>query len=409
MRRVALLLCLVAVSAFALQKKSAPAKGTAKQAPASGGAKAAGKAEEKPAAEAAPTPYELGMKALEAKDYPAAVAAFETAIAGDDSDYAAHFHLALAHSLTGDNARAVEQYRKTLSLKPGLYEAEINLGLLLFQQKDYAGAEPLLKAAAEKKPDNATAVAAHGRALLELNKLAEAETVLKKAVALDASQKDTLLGLAQKYEDAKQVEQAVALYKEFLDRPGVAERLGNLMLSTGRTGESIAFLEDAVKTSPTAANHYALAIAHLRNKDTAKAGEQFERAVALEPRNAQLRMSYGGFLRDQRKIAPAAQQYYIAVQIDPALKEGWSEFGAMLLLLEQYPQAVAAFEKLQALGDARAPVYFFKAIALDHMKQFKPAKESYEKFLALCEGKFPDEEFKARQRIKVIEKELARR
>ena len=141
----------------------------------------------------------------------------------------------------------------------------------------------------------------------------------------------------------------------------------------------------------------------------AKAGEQFERAVALEPRNAQLRMSYGSFLRDQRKIAPAAQQFYTAVQIDGALQEGWSQFAAMLLLLEQYPQAVAAYEKLQALGDTRAPVYFFKAMALDHMKQYKPAKESYEKFLALGEGKFPDEEFKARQRIKVIEKELARR
>jgi len=401
MFRLALILCLLGGVVLA-QKKAAPAK-----APASTPAKAQPKAEA--AAEAAPTPAETGMKALEAKDYPAAIAAFEAAIAGDDTDYAAHFHLALAHSLSGSTAPAVEQYRKTLQLKPGLYEAEINLGLLLFQAKDYAGAEPLLKAAAAKKPDNATAVAAHGRCLLELDKLTEAEPVLRKAVALDAGQKDTLLGLAQRYEDAKQTEQAIALYKEFLDRPGVAERLGNLMLAGGKTAESIAFLEDAVKTSPTAANHYALAIAHLRNKDDAKAADQFAKAVALEPRNAQLRMSYGSFLRDQRKIAPATQQFYAAVQIDPQLKEGWSQFGSMLLLLEQYPQAVAAYEKLQSLGDTSAPVYFFKAIALDHMKQFKPAKESYERFLALCEGKFPDEEFKARQRIKVIEKELARR
>lgn len=400
MFRVALLVCLAAAAAPA-QKKSVPAKSQpAKTQPA------------KPAAaepEAAPTPAEMGLKALEAKDYKAAITQFETAIAGDDTDYASHFHLALAHSLAGESEPAIAEFRKTLQLKPGLYEAQINLGLLLFRAKDYAGAEPLLKAAAEKKPDDASAVAAYGRSLMELNRLAEAEPVLRKAAALDATQKDTLLALAQRYEDAKQVDQAIALYREFPDTPGVAERLGNLMLSTGRTAESITFLEDSVKSSPTAANHYALAIAHLRNKDAAKAAEQFDKAVALEPRNAQLRMSFGSFLRDQRKIAPAAQQYYAAVQIDPKLQEGWSEFGSMLLLLEQYPQAVAAYEKLQALGDARAPVYFFKAIALDHMKQLKPAKESYERFLALCEGKFPDEEFKARQRIKVIDKELARR
>lgn len=401
MIRAALLLCLLALAAPA-QKKSAPAKSQpAKSQPA--------KPASAPEPEPVPTPTDLGMKALEAKDYPAAIAAFEQAIAGDDTDYAAQFHLALSHSLAGHAEPAIEHYRKALQLKPGLYEAEINLGLLLFQAKDYAAAEPHLKAAAEKKPGNATAVAAHGRCLLELNRLAEAEPVLRKAAALDAPQKNTLLGLAQRYEDAKQVDQAIAIYKEFTGTPGVAERLGNLMLSTGRTGESIAFLEESVKSSPTAANHYALAIAHLRNKDAVKAGEQFDLAVKLEPRNPQLRMSYGGFLRDQRKIAPAAQQYYAAVQIDPKLQEGWSEFGSMLLLLEQYEQAVAAYEKLQALGDTRAPVYFFKAIALDHMKQLKPAKESYEKFLALCEGKFPDEEFKARQRIKVIDKELARR
>ncbi|MCC7236593.1 MAG: tetratricopeptide repeat protein [Bryobacterales bacterium] len=396
MFRLAYLFCALALLLPAQQKKSAPAKPPA--APA------------RPApAEAAPTPAELGMKALEAKDYPAAIAAFERAVTDGGADYAAHFHLALAHSLAGHDAEAVPHYRKTLELKPGLYEAEINLGLLLFRIKDYAGAEPLLKAASEKKPGNATAAAAYGRSLLEQNKLAEAEPVLQKAAGLDPSQKDALLGLAQRYEDARQVDQAIALYKDFLDHPGVAERLGNLMLSTGRAGESIAFLEDAVKTSPTSANHYALAIAYLRNKDAAKAGEQFERCLSLEPRNAQLRMSYGGFLRDQRKIAPAAQQYYAAVQIDPALREGWSEFGAMLLLLEQYPQAAAAFEKVLALGDTRPAIHFFKAIALDHIKQFKPAKESYEKFLSLSEGKFPDEEFKARQRIKVIEKELSRR
>jgi hypothetical protein len=40
---------------------------------------------------------------------------------------------------------------------------------------------------------------------------------------------------------------------------------------------------------------------------------------------------------------------------------------------------------------------------------YGPALESYEKFLAASEGKNPDEEFKARQRIRIIRKELARR
>jgi hypothetical protein len=40
---------------------------------------------------------------------------------------------------------------------------------------------------------------------------------------------------------------------------------------------------------------------------------------------------------------------------------------------------------------------------------YEPALQSYERFLASSEGKYPDEEFKARQRVRVIKKELSKR
>ena len=42
---------------------------------------------------------------------------------------------------------------KTLELKPGLYEAELNAGILLLRQKNPADALPLLTQAVEQKPD----------------------------------------------------------------------------------------------------------------------------------------------------------------------------------------------------------------------------------------------------------------
>jgi Tfp pilus assembly protein PilF len=354
-------------------------------------------------------PYAEGMKALDAKEYAAAVAIFEKLAAEEPESYAAHFHLALAQSLAGNGDAAVAHYRKTLELKPGLYEAEMNLGVLLFERKSYAEALPLLESAARTKPDNAVAAAAAGRAQMELGKLDEAEAHLRKAAELDASQKDMLLELAQRWEEAKKPERALALYKEFAGRPGVAERMGNLMLQEGQAAAAVERLEAAVKESPTAANRYALAIAYLRSNEAGKAAGQFEQAVKMEPRNVELRMAYGRLLRDQRQIAPAANQFYAAVQIRPEFKEAWSEFAAMLLLLERYEQALGAFEKVEQLGEEGAAVHFFKAIAQDRLKLFKPAKASYEKFLSLSAGKYPDEEFKARQRIKVLEKELARR
>jgi hypothetical protein len=53
--------------------------------------------------------------------------------------------------------------------------------------------------------------------------------------------------------------------------------------------------------------------------------------------------------------------------------------------------------------------YYLRAIVLDKHQMLEPALESYEKFLASSEGKYPDEEFKARQRVRIIKKELTKR
>src|SRR5262245_56410867 len=94
-----------------------------------------------------------GMKALEERKYDVAVNLFSQAIAADPDDYSAHFHFALANSLAGKDTEAVASYRKVLELKPGLYEAELNLGILLVGQKQGAEAAKLLESAAEKKPN----------------------------------------------------------------------------------------------------------------------------------------------------------------------------------------------------------------------------------------------------------------
>jgi len=68
------------------------------------------------------------MKALEEGKYEAAVQAFTKAIEADAKDYFAHFNLAMAYGLLRKDAEGIAEYRKTLELRPGLYEAELNAG-----------------------------------------------------------------------------------------------------------------------------------------------------------------------------------------------------------------------------------------------------------------------------------------
>lgn len=388
-------------------------------------------------------PIATGMKALEAQKYDEAVQAFRQAVQSDDKDYAAHFHLALALSLMSRDAEAIPEYRKTLELKPGLYQAQLNLGILLVSGKQGAEAVPLLEAAAAQKPaefrpnyyhaealllngDAAKAEAAYGKALAaqansaaaelglgqalaKQNRLADAAPHFRKAGELDPSYRSSLLELAMLHEKAGQASEAIAIYQQFPENPGARERAGQLLLQGGKTADAIPALEAAVVTSPTAANRAALAAAYIRNKDLPRAIQQLRGAVTAEPRNIELRMALGRALRDSKQYQPAASEFFAVTRERPEFKEAWNELTAMLILTGSYPQALAALDKVQAMSGESPGLYYFRAIILDKQKQYEPAQEAYLKFLSMSEGKNPDEEFKARQRIRVIKKELSKR
>jgi tetratricopeptide (TPR) repeat protein len=134
-----------------------------------------------------------------------------------------------------------------------------------------------------------------------------------------------------------------------------------------------------------------------------------EQLVAGEPENAGLRLTYGRVLRDLKKYQPAAAEFARVVQAKPELAEAWGELAGMWILLENYPGALAALDRLKALG-AEAPGHLYlRAIILDKTRQLRPALESYRRFLEASEGRNPNEEFLARQRMRILEKELNRR
>ena len=65
--------------------------------------------------------------------------------------------------------------------------------------------------------------------------------------------------------------------------------------------------------------------------------------------------------------------------------------------------------KTLAEAEMVAGDYYYRAISLEKLRQPKPAMEAYRQFLAADGGKMPDQEFQARQRIRIIENELNRR
>jgi len=386
--------------------------------------------------------YEQGLKALDQSQYQLAVDDFLKAIEAEPQEYTLHFNLALAYSLLGKDVDAIPQYKKVLELKPGLYQADLNLGITLVRSKQPADALPYLAAAVEQKPGEyrpnyylaaallasddfpkaeqayATALTLDPKspdaelglahALSKQNKLTDAAPHFKKAAELNPKYNDGLLELAALYEAQKQPAEAIALYQQFPDNPGAQERLGELLLSSGQPADAVTHFQAAIEKSPTTANRAALAEAYIKNKEPDKALPVTDAILATDPNNFDIRMLHGRILRDQRKFAAAAQDFARATQMKPDYPNPWSELAGVLVMSEDYPAALGALDRLAALHAEKPGHVYLRAIVLDKIRQVKPALESYQKFLAMSNGQNPDEEFKARQRVRILQREIGR-
>ena len=384
-----------------------------------------------------------GLQAMEDQQYAMAVEYLTKAAQADPSDYSVHFNLGLAHSLLEHDDLAIAEYRKTLELKPGLYEAQLNLGISLIRSGDAAGAIPVLESAAGSKPseyrphfywaealsraqrfsdaervysetlkikaDSADAELGLGRAIAGQGRPKDAEPHYRRAAALDKTLQDSLLELAGGLETAGLPLEAADIYREFPADPAAQERLGALLLAGGQPADAIAPLEAAVAASPTPANRLALAQAYVKAKQPEKAEPHAAQAVAAAPADVPLRLFYARILRDQRKFTEASAQFLAVAQRKPDSVEAWTEYAGLAILLEEYPQALAALDKVRAMNAEIPGHYFIRAIVLDKLHILKEALENYNKFLASDQGKSPDEEFKARQRARILEREINKR
>lgn len=385
---------------------------------------------------------EDGNKALDAKQYDRALELFSQAAAADPKDYAAHFQLALAYSLLGRDGDAIPQYKTALELHPGLYEAELNLGLSLMRASHPAEAVDQFRAAAEHRPTEFRPALGLAQALYSTDRFPEAEAAYQKAVALDSrsaaaesglamslirqkraddaaphvqqafvldrSYRAGFIALAELYESTGRASEAITLYRLFPDNPEAQERLAALLMASGNLAEAIPMMETVMEKLPTAARRMALAQAYVENKQLDKAQTLLQPAVQAAPADFDLRLFYGRVLRDQRKFSEAAAEFSAAARIQPESVVAWNELASALVIAEEYPQALAAFDRIRALNAEIPGNFFFRALAHDRLHQRPEALENYNKFLATSGGKFPDQEFQARQRARLLEKELRR-
>lgn len=380
---------------------------------------------------------------LQKQQYSQAEEKLQTLIATQSENPQVWFDLGFAQSHQGKTADAIVAYKKATQLDPKWFEAQQNLGLTLAKSGDLTAAASALKLAVTLKPvvGGQQALAAAWLSLAQVTEESQPQDSLaayQKAAELDSTNSDAQLGVARMAErsgntaTAEQqylklatagnndsIERLISLYlkqKRFADAEAWLHKyisgspqntaaqlqLGKLLAAEGKTQEAIATLEPLYKASPDPKLARDLATLYLETKQYPAAADLLRPLIAQSPNDAQLHLDYGSALMHQLKYAEAQTVLLKAVQLNPNLVEAYSDLAYAAEQNKNYELTIRVLDARAKLQPETPATYFLRATAYDNLRMYKPAAANYKLFLGVAGGKFPDQEFQARHRLKAI-------
>jgi len=242
--------------------------------------------------------------------------------------------------LNGDTTGAETEYRKLLKTDPDSAPGSAGLAHLLIAQKKYSDAEPLLLNALKKAPDDPALTA-------------------QLAAVYVAEDKDDALPLLQGYH-AKHPQDAA-----------ITRMLAPVLADAGEFAES---------------------------------DKLYLELLTANPKNADLLAGHGQNLIRLQRYPEAVKVFQDATAIDETNGEAWNGLAFSALQIHQPAVTIRALTMRSKYLPESATIYFLWATAYDTLHDKKQASAYYKRFLGSANGKFPDQEWQAKQRLAVLGK-----
>lgn len=380
-------------------------------------------------------------------DWPAAAAKLAAWLKDHPDDPRALFDAGYVADALNQLDDAAGFYRRAVEADPKRFEAHLSLGLLLARQGKLDDARTELAAATTLDAGDAgpAAKARAWRALAQIDRAenpTEASNDLLEALKLSPETPEDTLLAAELAEKTAQYESAEAAYRRLLAKnPANAAAdagLAHLLITRKQFPEAETLLRAAVEKSPDdpaltaqlatvlaaqdkaealpmlqklhAAHPEDLAIARMLAEVLAEAGDSaasdklYSALLAAHPNDPDLLIGHGQNLIRQLKYPEAFSAFSKATELDGANPDGWSGL-AFAASKTGHPEIAlhALTMRSKYLPDIPS-TYFLWATSYDTLHDKAAAITYYHHFLEAAAGKYPNQEWQARQRLLVLEK-----
>lgn len=385
--------------------------------------------------------------AIARSDWKTAQAKLDSWLADHPSDARALFDAGFVADAQNRLDDAESLYRRAIAADPKSFEAHVSLGLLLARDGKLEQARPELAEATGLDPGEAGPGAkAHAwRALAQIDRNtnpAQASNDLLEALKLSPQTTDDMLLAAELAEKSGQADEAEAEYRRVLaanpksepansglahllieqkqyseaetllrgalqglpDDPGFTAQLA-LVLAAQDKAEALPLLEKLHNAHPQdPAILRMLAQVRADAGDFAGSDQIYTQLLAAAPNDADLLVAHGQDLVRQMKFADAYTVFDKASQIAPRDAATWSGLAFTASRTGRPEVTLHALTMRSQLEPENASTYFLWATAYDSLHRNKEAAAYYHHFLDAAAGKFPNQEWQARQRLQLLEK-----
>ena len=338
-------------------------------------------------------------------------------------------------------------YRRAVEADPKRFEARLSLGLLLARQGKLAEARTELAAATTLDPGEAgTAAKARAwRAMAQIDRAdnpAEASNDLLEALKLSPeTTADTLLA-AELAEKAGQYDSAEAAYRRVLTSDatsaGANAGLAHLLIARQQFPEAEKLLRVALEKNPDDPALTAQLATVLAAQDKAEALPMLQKLHAAHPDDPAITRMLAEVLSEAGDTAGSDELYISLLRAHPDEVDFLVAHGQNLIREQKYPEAFSVFSRAAELDGANPDAwsgvafaasktgkpavalhalsmrskylpdipstYFLWATSYDTLHQTAAAITYYHHFLEAAAGKYPNQEWQARQRLLLLEK-----
>lgn len=196
--------------------------------------------------------------------------------------------------------------------------------------------------------------------------------------------------LAQFYARVGQRDDALRILDAMPERdrqvPEVVALRAEIAGGDGSSAEQRAALEQLLERDPKNVSLLARLGAAYRRIDPNKSQDFYYRALQIEPDNSKFAIGYASALIQGRRFAEAVPILRAVLARTPEDYLAHANLGLALYELKDFPSAITEYEWIATARPEVAATYFFLASAHDNLQQYPDALAAYEKFLARADA-----------------------